>query len=251
MKPTDFWKILMQRKSILSSPTLFQRCCCWQLRVSLLPSYQGSPPLLWIGLPQGAPSPGHPGWKKNIIIIIKANPGLEHHIWSWSSPGWCLSSPPRLCPPWQPLPPASTLRLVRISQRVHVMIVAGDWNIGHRGLARWTNPAAGRPRVLGSQQSHHALGIHSLRTSKKYDETIFGRILPIQQLEAELEQFDGLEPSLALGGGQTLWGRTICWSFENTTKQQQRVLKCIAQWCFLDALAYLRSHVKKFCTDNL
>ena len=52
------------------------------------------------------------------------------------SPGWCLSSPPRLCPPWQPLPPASTLRLVRISQRVHVMIVAGDWNIGHRGLAR-------------------------------------------------------------------------------------------------------------------
>ena len=162
------------------------------------------------------------------------------------SPGWCLSSPPRLCPPWQPLPPASTLRLVRISQRVHVMIVAGDWNIGHRGLARWTNPAAGRPRVLGSQQSHHALGIHTLRTSNKYDETIFGRILPIQQLEAELEQFDGLEPSLALGGGQTLWGRTICWSFENTTKQQQRVLKCIAQWCFLDALAYLRSHVQFF-----
>ena len=66
MKPTDHWKIRMQRKSkLLSSPMLFQRCCCWQLRVSLLPSYQGSPPLLWIGLPQGAPSPGHPGWKKH------------------------------------------------------------------------------------------------------------------------------------------------------------------------------------------
>ena len=90
MKPTDFWKILMQRKSILSSPTLFQRCCCWQLRVSLLPSYQGSPPLLWIGLPQGAPSPGHPGWKKQTSSSARQTPVwsiiyvLDHHqVGAW------------------------------------------------------------------------------------------------------------------------------------------------------------------------